>query len=234
MKRQNNISTLRHIFKSEEKYDKIMQNRVYVLGKIKSECKFAYYYKREKYYNLLVQFTDAIGAIHDVELIVSEMIIEQLEQSKPIKGKWIEAIGYLRATRVCDEVKQPFKHYIAVSKYNVYENENQFSASASTCRVKISGNICRAPYFKITSNKKSKSDFCILVRRKYSDREDLIPCVTFGVNTEKAKEIKLGDIVEVEGILQTRKVFKTPKNNQDSDYVLIHELYVKHIEKVDW
>lgn len=232
MNTQNDISTLRNMFESEEKYDGTIQNRVYLLGTIKSECAFDHYYKREKYYSILVEYANANGTVHDVKLLVSEVFLEQLEQSKPIEGKWIEVIGYLRTTRICDEVKQPVKHYILISTYNVYGNENPFSSLESTCRVKASGKVCRTPYFKVTSNKKLKSDFAILVRRKYSNREDLIPCVMYGANAKKVKNIKVEDIVEVEGILQTRKVFKTPQNRQDSDFVLIYELYVKHIEKV--
>lgn len=97
-------------------------------------------------------------------------------------------------------------------------------------RVTISGRLTRDPELKITNSQKEVCTFTVAVnRRKRPDEEkataDFIQCVVWGQTAVNlCKYQKKGDMVEVDGQIQTRKY-----DDKDGKTVYVTEILVKDV-----
>lgn len=90
----------------------------------------------------------------------------------------------------------------------------------------IRGRICRQPYFKISKHGKRMAIASILVGVNTPKSTSYIPCVCWGLEACQAKELKVGDSIEICGYFQARTFKKWMKGQELPLMCTTHEISV--------
>ena len=111
-----------------------------------------------------------------------------------------------------------------VKEFNFVDDDN------SQNEIFLRGYICKKPVYR---SNKIKSDLLIAVHRKYK-QSDYLPCVTLDANAARASLMEIGDCIEAEGRIQSRKYFKKdPSNPKKGEWREAYEISIDRMEKVE-
>lgn len=195
-------------------------NRAIIRGKIREEFSLDHEVRQESFYATKVAVSRHDGTIDMIPVIISEFLLNSEILSEKNVGKTAEMRGQFRSRNK----EAHLKLFLFVKEFNFVDDDN------SQNEIFLRGYICKKPVYR---SNKIKSDLLIAVHRKYK-QSDYLPCVTLDANAARASLMEIGDCIEAEGRIQSRKYFKKdPSNPKKGEWREAYEISIDRMEKVE-
>lgn len=142
------------------------------------------------------------------DIIPIEISDRVIDLTKIVKGNKIGIEGQYRSFNQPNENgKVSLKLFVFVKDVTFMQVEG-FSQNDYANYVRLVGFLCKKPVYRRTPSGREISDVILAVNRIYG-RSDYIPCITWGRNARYvSSNLNVGDRIEVEGRLQSRKYYK--------------------------
>ena len=209
-------------------------NKVFVSGRIETELKYSHEVMWENFYRTRVRVARFSGTEDLVPIVISDLLLGQKFMNKPLEGKWVEVAGQFRSYNKMGE--DGCKHldlYLFVTAINIYENEDELEETTNANLIYLDGYICKPPVFRRTPLGSEITDLFIAVNRLHG-KSDYIPCIAWERLAQWARELKIGNRVELYGRIQSRKDFKrfSPDSNEGErrDFYEISIIKMRKVE----
>lgn len=167
-----------------------------------------------------------------VPIVVPEsLLIGELEN--PIKGKYVEVCGHLKTrNNIWEDGSSHLELFVYVKWLQIDENIN---TQDNTNIVVFAGRICRPPVFRITPFGRQITDLMVAIYNEKSSKSYYIPCIVWGDNAWFARDLQVGDKVELSGRLQSREYFKKlSEGNVAGEYRTAYEFSTARIKKTNY
>ena len=215
--------------KGVSRKDMAKNNKVIIRGKITEEFSLDHEVRRERFYATKVAASRYDGTIDVIPVIISGFLLNSEILSEKNVGKTAEMRGQFRSrNEVGKDGKSHLKLFLFVKEFNfIDDDENQNE-------IFLRGYICKSPVYRRTSKAhKAISDLLIAVHRNY-EQSDYLPCVAWNANAVRAGLMKIGDCIELEGRIQSRKYFKKdPSNPERGEWREAYEISINTMEKIE-
>jgi len=184
----------------------------------------------EDFYKTRVIVKRLSGNEDFVPIVVPEsLLIGELEN--PIKGKYVEVYGHLKTRNsMGEDGRFHLEIFVYVKWLQINEN---ISTQDTTNIVVFEGRICKRPVFRITPFGRRITDFMVAIYNEKSSKSYYIPCIVWGDNAWFARDLQVGDKVELSGRLQSREYFKKlSEGNVAGEYRTAYEISAGKIIKI--
>jgi single-stranded DNA-binding protein len=201
----------------------MLNNKIYLEGKVVSELKFSHEMYGEGFYNFNIEVPRLSESKDVLFITISERLIGGMDIRPGIE---VVVEGQLRS-------------------YNKFvDGANRliltvFVRNISLCREKsknpnqifLDGFICKEPIYRTTPFGREISDMLLAVNRAYN-KSDYIPTIAWGRNSRFCKSLKVGDNIRIWGRLQSREY---QKKISDTEVVkkVAYEVSISKMEKVN-
>lgn len=181
------------------------------------------WYKSEPFYQVQIEIIRKDSFRDIVPIVVSEQVIK----TKGINlGDLVTMVGSMRTLNeeVCGKSKLAV--YGLISDIEKIDQET-LSAIGNKNQVVVEGYICKSPNYRITPKGKIITDLKVACNR--DNREsDYFPCITWDMEAEVAKTLKVGDKIGFRGRFQSRVIHPV-----GSDKTKVHMTYEISIVKLN-
>lgn len=179
-------------------------NKIILAGKITGDIEFSHEIHNERFYSFSLSTNRKSGVADVVPCIVSEVFVDSISNRKD--GN-IKIEGEIRTRNVIDAERAHLMVFVFVNNIGEYglDDEN---------KVVIEGNTCKAASYRATPLGREVADIIVASNRMYS-KSDYIPCIAWGRNAIKAKNLGIGAKIRVEGRFQSRQYVKKYENGNE-------------------
>jgi primosomal replication protein N len=175
-----------------------MNNIVRLCGSIADKPKFSHIGGTDNYFSFPLDIERLSGFVDTVNIIVRQDMLEHLEIED---RRHLSVLGEMRSYNN----KRGEGSRLVIS---VFAKELSFTDEDDINAVSITGALCKKPNLRKTPMGRQICDIMLAVNRRYG-RSDYLPCIAWGRLAESAAELKVGDIITLEGRIQSRKYIKT-------------------------
>lgn len=179
-------------------FEQLMNNKVYLAGKIVSEPTFSHEVMGEGFYELSLAVKRLSEQEDEIPLTISERL---LVGSAAAVGSEIAVVGQFRSYNKAEEGKS--RLILRVFVREILEIDPEQNPNT----IEITGFICKQPIYRTTPFKREICDLLIAVNRAYN-KSDYIPCIAWGRNARFAGGFTVGERVSVTGRIQSREYNK--------------------------
>ena len=181
-------------------------NNVEIGGEIIEEPKFSHEIYDEKFYKFLIK-TKRLSNYEDIlPVIISERLVN-LEDIKI--GKIVKIYGQFRSHNLQTETKNKLVLSIFVKEIEFTDDKNVLTLNDAN----FIGYICKEPVYRKTPLGREIADVLIAINRTYK-KSDYIPCILWGRNAKFCETLKVGDLVKLNGRIQSRNYEKKLENGE--------------------
>ena len=189
----------------------LVNNRIWLEGKVVDEPKFSHEMFGEGFYNFDIEVMRLSDSKDVLSVTISERIMleGQLRSYNKIvdgKNKLILTVFARNVTPCTERSKNPNEIY-------------------------LDGYICKQPLYRTTPFGREIADVLLAVNRAYN-KSDYIPTIAWGRNSRFCKNLQVGDNIRVWGRLQSREYQKKISETEKVTKVA-YEVSVSKMEKVD-
>lgn len=96
----------------------------------------------------------------------------------------------------------------------VYATELEFCDDEAENIIRLRGTVCKQPQLRMTPLGREICDLLLAVNRPFG-RSDYLPCIAWGQNAREAALWQVGELVELEGRVQSRSYIKNTEQGQE-------------------
>lgn len=175
-----------------------MTNSVDLCGSIADKPRFSHIGGNDNYFSFPLDIERLSGFVDTVNIIVRQDMLEHLEIED---SRHLTVSGELRSYNN----KRGDGSKLVIS---VFAKELSFTNDEDQNIVKLAGAVCKQPNLRKTPMGRQICDLMLAVNRRYG-RSDYLPCIAWGRLAESAAELKVGDVLNLEGRIQSRKYIKS-------------------------
>lgn len=177
--------------------DKIITNKVNIIGTIASEFKKSHSVMNEDFYIFQIHTKRLSETLDTIPVIISERLIDI---NQKWIGKQIDLSGNFRSYNKYELEKSRVILYVMaknLKETNFLDNNKIF----------LDGYICKQPIYRKTPLGREITDFILAVN--YSHRKSsYIPCVAWGKNARLVSGFSVGTRLQINGRIQSREYSK--------------------------
>lgn len=188
--------------------------RMEISGTVLDEPSFSHK-SGETFYTFLLASKRLSGNQDIVPCIASEVFKERIKQ-----GEKITLLGEVRTFDVHENEKSRLKVFVFVKTVASFEKEIN--------EVEIVGYLSKEPLYRELLSGRKISDLMLASNREYG-KSDYIPCICWGRNAIRIKDIDIGTEMKIIGRLQSREYAK----HFDDETEEIRTAYEVSISKMD-
>lgn len=193
-------------------------NVVEVNGYIYSEPTFHHKTQDENIYSFTIRIPRLNKNVSDY--LIVEFAEHTVYDIKSLTiGKYINITGQFRSynshTNLPTGKKSVLQLFIfakTISDFTGKESELKNS-------IKLRGNICKEPIYRVTPSNREISDIILAVNRVYN-KSDYLPCIAWGVKARYASTLPIGAFIEVEGRIQSRDYIKKHEDGTEDKHTV--------------
>ena len=197
-----------------------------LIGRPQGEFQYSHRFYGQKYYKTRIEVKRNSGTIDIIPVVISEEVLGNFA-SKELKAKCVKIIG-----RICTyDLHNEFNgaHYLRLCFLADSINETEEQEEMNNV-VYLKGQLCKPPFVKRKNSGLKVAEIFIAVKRKDGEK-DYIPCVSWNsIAFCIENEFTVGDDIEIQGRLQSRRYFK--KYNQDPNqghYRITYEVAIAQL-----
>lgn len=172
-------------------------NSVELCGSAADEPIFSHKSREREFYTLPLEVCRLSGTADRVNITVGE---ELLQRDISYLGKKLRIRGELRSFNNLSGSGN--RLVISVFAREIAQEEGE-----DMNRVHLIGTLCKRPNYRRTPMGREICDLMLAVNRRYG-RSDYLPCIAWGGGAETAQYWEVGQKVEINGRLQSRKYIK--------------------------
>ena len=199
----------------------MLNNKIYLEGKIVSKLEFSHEMYGEGFYTFFMEVTRLSDSVDLLNITVSERLISNMDLSI---GKEIVVLGQLRSYNKF--VDGSNKLILTVFARNI---EPCIEKSKNPNEIFLDGYICKEPVYRKTPFGREIADV-LAVNRAYN-KSDYIPTIAWGRNSRFCQTLEVGDNIRVWGRLQSREY---QKKISETEVVkkIAYEVSISKMERV--
>ena len=191
----------------------MLNNKIYLEGKIVSGMEFSHEMYGEGFYTFLMEVTRLSDSVDLLNITVSERLKE------------IVVLGQLRSyNKFVDGAN---KLILTVFARNI---EPCIERSKNPNEIFLDGYICKEPVYRKTPFGREIADVLLAVNRAYN-KSDYIPTIAWGRNSRFCQTLEVGDNIRVWGRLQSRE-YQKKINETEVVKKVAYEVSISKMEKV--
>ena len=174
-----------------------MNNYVQLCGEVAAPPRFSHQSREAVYYIFPLEVARLSGAKDVLNILARKEQLEALE------------LGPLPKLMVTGELRS-FNNKTGAGNrlvITVFARQMQLGQGPDENQVFLRGTLCKTPNLRKTPMGREICDLLIATARRYG-RSDYLPCITWGQKAIEATSWTVGDMVELEGRIQSRTYIK--------------------------
>ncbi|BAK81463.1 single-stranded DNA-binding protein [Candidatus Arthromitus sp. SFB-rat-Yit] len=201
----------------------LVNNRIWLEGKVVNEPKFSHEMFGEGFYNFDIEVMRLSDSRDILSVTISERIMVGIDF---LIGTEIMLEGQLRSYNKIVDGRN--KLILTVFARNVTPCTEK---SKNPNEIYLDGYICKQPLYRTTPFGREIADVLLAVNRAYN-KSDYIPTIAWGRNSRFCKNLQIGDNIRVWGRLQSRE-YQKKISETEKIIKIAYEVSVSKMEKVD-
>lgn len=208
------------------------RNKVIIRGRVTKELRYSHSVKEYKHYKMMIKVKNKSGRREFLPVIISEWLIDE-GMIGNLKGKKVEIKGQLRSydIKAQDGMRYLQTEIFATSRIQVYGEENVLEKTTIRNQIYISGYVCMKPICRETRDGIKYTKIIAAVPSKHM-KKDYITCVFWNENAQIAEKFKVGDSINVYGILRNRRLYKKHfEGSHEVDFIIFQDVSVVEFHK---
>ena len=171
-------------------------NNVLIKGKITKLPVYSHTVMGEGFFEMFVEVKRLSDEVDVLPVTISERLISDFEI-----GDELGIIGQFRSYNKIDGEKSKLMLTIFVKEL-VDPNE-----MSEINQIYLTGYICKEPIYRTTPFGREICDMLIAVNRAYN-KSDYLPCIAWGRNARFVRDLGVGEKLDIQGRIQSRKYQK--------------------------
>jgi len=199
----------------------MLNNKIYLEGKVSSELEFSHEMYGEGFYTFNLDVMRLSDSVDTLNITVSERLLSNMKLEV---GSEVIVEGQLRSYNKFIDGSN--KLILTVFARNI---EPCVERSKNPNEIFLDGYICKEPIYRTTPFGREIADVLLAVNRAYN-KSDYIPTIAWGRNSRFCQTLNVGDNIKVWGRLQSREYQKKVSENEVVKKVA-YEVSISKMEK---
>lgn len=197
-------------------------NIVNLKGTIENNLQFSHEIFGEKFYTTKIKINRLSESYDVLPITISERLLEEVDLNE---NKLVKVTGQLRSYNKNIDNKNRLVLTIFVRDIKQEEEDNKDPNS-----IFLDGYVCKEPIYRKTPLGREITDLLVAINRPYN-KSDYIPSIVWGRNAKFAKNLNVGDRIQMWGRVQSR-VYDKKLEEGNSVKKTAYEVSVSKIKKV--
>ena len=197
-------------------------NIVNLKGTIENNLQFSHEIFGEKFYTTKIKINRLSESYDVLPITISERLLEEVDLNE---NKLVKVTGQLRSYNKNIDNKNRLVLTIFVRDIKQEEEDNKDPNS-----IFLDGYVCKEPIYRKTPLGREITDLLVAINRPYN-KSDYIPSIVWGRNAKFAKNLNVGDRIQMWGRVQSR-VYDKKLEGGNSVKKTAYEVSVSKIKKV--
>ena len=197
-------------------------NIVNLKGTIENNLQFSHEIFGEKFYTTKIKINRLSESYDVLPITISERLLEEVDLNE---NKLVKVTGQLRSYNKNIDHKNRLVLTIFVRDIKQEEEANKDPKS-----IFLDGYVCKEPIYRKTPLGREITDLLVAINRPYN-KSDYIPSIVWGRNAKFAKNLNVGDRIQMWGRVQSR-VYDKKLEEGNSVKKTAYEVSVSKIKKV--
>ncbi|MCL0975344.1 single-stranded DNA-binding protein [Clostridioides difficile] len=198
-------------------------NVVNLRGELDNKLEFSHEIFGEKFYNMKIKINRLSDSFDILPMTVSERLLQDIELDKQ---NLVNVVGQLRSYNKTLNNKNRLVLTVFVREIKSIDEENKDPNS-----IFLDGYVCKEPVYRKTPLGREITDLLVAINRPYN-KSDYIPSIVWGRNAKFAKNLKVGDRIQLWGRVQSREYEKKIDENNVVKK-MAYEVSISKIKKLD-
>ena len=198
-------------------------NVVNLRGELDNKLEFSHEIFGEKFYNMKIKINRLSDSFDILPMTASERLLQDIDLDKQ---NLVNVVGQLRSYNKTLNNKNRLVLTVFVREIKSIDEENKDPNS-----IFLDGYVCKEPVYRKTPLGREITDLLVAINRPYN-KSDYIPSIVWGRNAKFAKNLKVGDRIQLWGRVQSREYeIKIDENNVVKK--MAYEVSISKIKKLD-
>lgn len=198
-------------------------NIVNLRGELEEELTFSHEIFGEKFYSARIKIHRLSDTYDVLPITISERLLEEVNLNE---NNLVDLVGQLRSYNKNIDNKNKLVLTVFAREIKVVDGE-----AKDPNNIFLDGYICKDPIYRKTPLGREISDLLVAINRPYN-KSDYIPSIVWGRNAKFAKNLKVGDRVQMWGRVQSRDYEKKLESGETEKRVA-YEVSISKIKKLD-
>lgn len=198
-------------------------NVVNLKGELEDELEFSHEIFGEKFYSTKIKINRLSNSNDVLPMTISERLLQEIDFEK---DKIVSVVGQLRSYNKNIDNKNKLVLTVFAREIKVVDGE-----AKDPNNIFLDGYICKDPIYRKTPLGREIADLLVAINRPYN-KSDYIPSIVWGRNAKFAKNLKVGDRIQMWGRVQSRDYEKKLENGEIEKRVA-YEVSISKIKKLD-
>ena len=198
-------------------------NVVNLRGELDNKLEFSPKIFGEKFYNMKIKINRLSDSFDILPMTVSERLLQDIDLDKQ---NLVNVVGQLRSYNKTLNNKNRLVLTVFVREIKSIDEENKDPNS-----IFLDGYVCKEPVYRKTPLGREITDLLVAINRPYN-KSDYIPSIVWGRNAKFAKNLKVGDRIQLWGRVQSREYEKKIDENNVVKK-MAYEVSISKIKKLD-
>lgn len=199
-------------------------NVVNLKGELEDELEFSHEIFGEKFYSTKIKINRLSNSNDVLPVTISERLLQEIDFEK---NKIVGIVGQLRSYNKNIDNKNKLVLTVFVREIKAITDLDTKDPN----RIFLDGYICKDPVYRKTPLGREITDLLVAINRPYN-KSDYIPSIVWGRNAKFAKNLNVGDRVQMWGRVQSR-VYDKKLEAGSSVKKVAYEVSVSKIKKMD-
>lgn len=195
-------------------------NCVLLKGKIKELPKYSHTVMGEGFFEMYVEVQRLSDEVDVLPVTISERLIEDFKV-----GDEIGIVGQYRSYNKMENNKSKLMLTIFVKELVDPEEMTEIN------QIYLVGYICKEPIYRTTPFGREICDILLAVNRAYN-KSDYLPCIAWGRNARFVRDLGIGEKLEVQGRIQSRK-YQKRIDDSTTETKVAYEISLSSVMLVD-
>ncbi|MBQ4542052.1 MAG: single-stranded DNA-binding protein [Clostridia bacterium] len=171
-------------------------NHVLLKGKIKELPTYSHTVMGEGFFEMFVEVERLSEEVDVLPVTISERLIENFKI-----GDEIGIVGQFRSYNKLENGRSKLMLTIFVKELVNPKDMSEIN------QIYLIGYICKEPIYRTTPFGREICDMLLAVNRAYN-KSDYLPCISWGRNARFVRDLEVGEKLEVQGRIQSRRYQK--------------------------
>ncbi|EQF23064.1 OB-fold nucleic acid binding domain protein [Clostridioides difficile CD160] len=198
-------------------------NVVNLRGELENKLEFSHEIFGEKFYSMKIKINRLSDSFDILPMTVSERLLQDIDLDKQ---NLVNVVGQLRSYNKTLNNKNRLVLTVFAREIKSIDEENKDPNS-----IFLDGYVCKEPVYRKTPLGREITDLLVAINRPYN-KSDYIPSIVWGRNAKFAKNLKVGDRIQLWGRVQSREYEKKIDENNVIKK-MAYEVSISKIKKLD-
>lgn len=198
-------------------------NIVNLRGEFEEELTFSHEIFGEKFYSAKIKIHRLSDTYDVLPITISERLLQEVNLSE---NNLIDVVGQLRSYNKNIDSKNKLVLTVFAREIKDVEEDTKDPNS-----IFLDGYVCKNPIYRKTPLGREITDLLVAINRPYN-KSDYIPSIVWGRNAKFAKNLKVGDRIQMWGRVQSRD-YEKKLDNGEVEKRVAYEVSISKIKRLD-